>query len=459
MALGACDAATLTVPTAGYSIQNIIAVVESAADGDIVEIGPGKWTNCSSPITGRGLGITLTLTGAGMGTTILDCELSNHILSAVPDFDNWTIRELTILRSGSVTDAVETKGGVILVKPGSSITFECVEMAECARSGLSPATYKGGAVHVNANGYVGFINSIIRDSYTSGQGGAITMTNGANVLFDNTTIANCSADAGGAMRAAGGLLIIRDGGLLVTGCTASQAGGILLRGATLAGNGTITLRNNVATTADGGGISIETDRTNGTIGAIVATGNSAAGCGGGVYWGNGAELDVPGGVVSSGNTAMDGGGICFAKGQKVEYVFLNSRSNMTGNTAIRYGGGVYVSTEATWMIMDGVTVTDNTADDGSGVFVDSGGKNVKPRLFNMVITRNFSPNGGALALAHHSNSDVDTAGTVSCGNHGANNEHVDVHCHGPSRLVNPLGMHTRGHMLSGVSHRLDWDSL
>ncbi len=135
----------------------------------------------------------------------------------------------------------------------------------------------------------------------------------------------------------------------------------------------ITITNLTVTggyTSNGGGISFFNmsgyDCTLTLAEGAVITGNTATGCGGGIYIQDGpVSLVINGGTVS-GNNAAYGGGVYYGNGSGS---FTMNSGTISGNTA-NEGGGVYI---ARTFDMKGGEISENTAQSGGAVYYGSYG--------------------------------------------------------------------------------------
>lgn len=142
----------------------------------------------------------------------------------------------------------------------------------------------------------------------------------------------------------------------------------------------------------GGGVCAQTSGTFTMYGGIISDNHSAADAGGVTVWGGGAmnidggtirdntadgsgggictnsnEFKISGNSVIENNTAVMGGGV-FYHGYSSSNMTISESARISGNTATRYGGGIYFKSEGT-LTMNGGSITGNTATgDGGGVY-------------------------------------------------------------------------------------------
>jgi hypothetical protein len=120
-------------------------------------------------------------------------------------------------------------------------------------------------------------------------------------------------------------------------------------------------------------------------GVTLTGGNHSLG-GGGVYALQGSKFIMNGGSIS-GNTAPKGGGVFVIEGSS----FTMNGGSISGGTiaATTTGGGVYVDTGCTFTMNDGTISGSKAKDYGGGVYVHSG--------TNTSISTGFTMNGGTIS--------------------------------------------------------------
>ena len=279
----------------------------------------------------------------------LECGDSTYIgKNGMADFSalaqNLTLT-IKALSSTATLDANQ-KTRVIYAKPASGaldLTLENLVITG-GNASIGGGIYNNGTVTITS----GTISSCTA-TYCGGgvyvdSGGTFKMSGTAKITGCTVTSTGTS-DGGGGIYNEGGNVEIAGG--TISGCTAGRSGG----GICVHSNGILTM----------------------TGGSISGNGNTDMTYGGGVYV-NGGTFTMTNGTIS-GNSAQMGAGVrlyqTFTK-------FDMSGGEITGNTATKYGGGVYVN-QGTFTITGGI-ITGNIGSVGgkagvqnNAVFNNNGG--------------------------------------------------------------------------------------
>lgn len=374
-----------------------------------------------------------------------------------------------------------TGGGVdvFLTGTGNSTTFTNVTVTNCEAvnawgggvnvdsgdSGLG-----GDPINTNNRGTVTFTNCTITNNKADfGEGGGLNLYSDIhNVNLTNCTITgnsgvNVSSNGGGLnIRHSYGGTVTISGGNFSNNTTGGIAGGVCIEGnqhvtmsnATVDGNTStnalsraggmsvtclgaanftaninitnVTISNNHADNgaSEGGGLYFNTAYgatfTNCSI--ISNTAKTGAGIQNGGVTNSSIILAISGGSITNNTAATDGGGV-----SQIGTLTTTTVTNcsITGNTAANNGGGVY-QTNGT-ITLDGVTISNNTADfgnngtgDGGGIYHNGGVLNL-----NNTITigssglANNAVNGGG--IANISGNLSKTSGLMTVANNNAKN--------------------------------------
>lgn len=264
----------------------------------------------------------------------------------------------------TIDNASAVAGGAVAIEhdphdPGEALLRDVVLTDNYAASG--GALYADLPAALRLEG-VRFVRNI-----STGAGGGAVVEEAANLVLDDVAFEdNVAAGDGGGLRAdVGWPLSLTD--VSFTGNRADgEGGGAWLGDPDLAALDTVRFVDNTAGGA-GGGLAAYVDSLR-TV-DLSASGNTAAGDGGGVWIvANGADLER---VDLSGNTA---GGVGGGGGGLLSSAFTLQTGTVSDNRAVS-GGGLYLSgsgdPSVTAAFTD-TTITTNEADDGAGLFVETG---------------------------------------------------------------------------------------
>ena len=159
---------------------------------------------------------SITIAGAGMGSTVLDGNGTDRVLDfpLIGQSIIIMIRDLTI-RNGLATGNTPEDGGAIRVNSGST-TLERVALLQ------NTATQNGGGLHQRGEGTLVVLDSRIEDNTADVSGGGINAA-GVETTITQTTIAENSAHLGGGVQVADATLTAD--AITVTGNSATDTGG------------------------------------------------------------------------------------------------------------------------------------------------------------------------------------------------------------------------------------------
>lgn len=312
------------------------------------------------------------------------------------------------MHGGSVNNnkAPNGSGGAVSVENGKIYTYGG-EM-----NGNSAAN--GGAIHLKNKTAAEIHNTKMNNNSVSNIGGAIfTETNGGSktkYLDDCSIIEIYDAELGGNKA-------VNGGGIYVKGCAANAFMRIY----------NANIHDNSAT-SNGGGIYLNGNGKSNQVTDIYDSkicSNSSSYDGGGIFAGSTAVLNFRGGSVSNNTCAAGGGGgirttdntqISIVKYQNPLYIkeniadfgggvsasgkafVINGNCEIEGNTARKAGGGIYIDYIYEWCILNGTTITKNTAPLGGGVGLNKkndDGRELEISAGTTVIGNTSSVNGSA----------------------------------------------------------------
>lgn len=138
------------------------------------------------------------------------------------------------------------------------------------------------------------------------------------------------------------------------------------------------------------------------------SGNTAAGRGGGIYFGGGegeAVCEIINSTISGNTAADEGGGVYFYGGDDGEATLDIIRSTISGNTSNRDGGGVYAYDGTTTILSS--TISGNiSGDDGGGIYAyagDNSNGGAALTIQNSTISGNRTTGNDSTGAGIHSN--------------------------------------------------------
>jgi predicted outer membrane repeat protein len=261
-------------------LRTALTTAESNGENDTINIAAGTYNTSGStfsydPVPGENY--SLTLVGAGAGSTVLDGGNSDQVMNigttGLADDSNGhiTVRGITFQNGDTPGGAFEDGGGLCIETNQANITAE-----DCEFSGNTADVY-GGAVYGRsfAAGTVTFTNNIFDGNTANVYGGGVYgRSSTGNMTFTNNTF---------------------------NGNTAQNAGG----GAESRSQGTITFTNNTSrgnTVNSGGGgglhISLDGNSATGNIYNNIAWNNTASGDGDDIYVDDDYDGDLGGASVN-----------------------------------------------------------------------------------------------------------------------------------------------------------------
>ena len=302
------------------------------------------------------------------------------------------------MAGGKITGNEATEyGGAVFITGGAQATFTGGEISgNKAGSGGGIALYKAafavGAVTITGN-------------EATKEGGGLWAASGANVTLNGTSISNNTAPSGAGVTTREAQITLKEGiisannapegnggGMFATGEGAliTLEGGKISENAAKFGGGVLiqskaaltmkggTIEKNAAS-AQGGGVYVSTNTAFTMEGGKIA-GNTAKRNGGGIYNLN-STTTITGGSVENNRSEENGGGIALNGGSLLKI----SNATVSGNTAKQNGGGISVigttkkdaegkviPVPAAAELLEGAVITGNATDStgtGGGVFV------------------------------------------------------------------------------------------
>jgi CSLREA domain-containing protein len=274
-----------------------------------------------------------------------------------------------------------------------------------------------GAVNVTSGATVTIADSVLAGNHsTSGNGGAVASQGRVTIVRSSLTGNGAPAgggDGGAISVDSGGVLAIADS--VLSGNTARGGGAVRTSGYASATLDDTEISGNAAVNGAGGGI-----QSGGllTVNSSAITGNTATAVGGGLTQsGAYAPLEISDSVIS-GNVADRAGGINFAAtsnkyGGTPAATNTIERTTITGNEALRNGGGMAVRAlnDGDELTVSHSTISGNKAAAdgfGGGLAVESVGSGLRGafRLVDSTISGNTAGTGAGAAFGNDQNDPV-----------------------------------------------------
>ena len=278
---------------------------------------------------------------------------------------------------------VYMNGGVMTME-GGTISYNTATKNETNEGGNGGGFYVTGGL-VNVAG--GFIRNNVAD--VSGGGFYVDAASTTDTTFikGGAQVIYNRAQNGGGAYISNGILSIEETGTAIAYDTAYISGGGIYMANGMVYDTLATLSGNVSRSSNGGAFYIGDGSI--MIAKANITDNSAPnGNGGGVYVGAGnGVVTLKDGATVSGNTAINGGGLCVNGGS-----ILYDHGTITGNTATGNGGGIYANADVAF---NGGTVSENTAQSGGGLYANAGTVDFSSGMFSQ---NGASANGGGIYL-------------------------------------------------------------
>jgi uncharacterized repeat protein (TIGR01451 family) len=398
------DGGTCTLRAAVQAADNVggaSTITLSAATYELTLSNPAT-SEPDNPAVGDldvNSGVTLTVNGAGAGTSIIDANQIDRAF-AVQSGGSLSISGVTV-ENGAQSDSVPSDYSVAPAYGGAFYNDGSLSITASALVGNS-ADFGGGVVYADTGASATSItNSIVSNNTTDDEGGVLFATSGS-VTFTGDTIAHTSADGlGGVLyddesgntvgtvtisgssitnnlgNYGGGALYLLDAGALNVSSSAlndntteyyggaiydASSGAISVTGSDLSGD-------SVSYSYPGGAIYAE------TTGMLTVTGSTfdddtAGGEEGGAIYTGGTDLAVTGSTFTGDEAS--GGGAVYVDGSSSTATESITTSTFSDDTATEYQGGA-VWDAAGDLSISGSAFTDNNATfNGGALFYGTG---------------------------------------------------------------------------------------
>lgn len=348
--------------TPAHPFDAIQEAIDASVDGDHVVLVGGTYTGVGNRDLDFG-GRAITVRGAydDAVACVIDCEEAGRgFYFHTGEGPASVLQGVTITNGRPTEDSPgEDQGGGVLCEDASPTLVGCILRHNTARDGGGLRCYggtptltdctlidnwarsTGGGVSYRAAGDVTLAHCIIRDNWAQDGGGVHCFSGG------DLTLTACAIDGNIARSKGGGVLLWFGGDLNATDCT---------------------ITGNHAYFEYGGGVGVESGQHATFTNTIIAGNSAPSGDGGGLRLATSWTAAIVSCVIAENESGADGGGVWTIGGGRD---FANCI--MAGNTAYRYGGGMYVSSNAT---LTNCTVVRNVAQNplygsgsGGGVYI------------------------------------------------------------------------------------------
>ena len=272
--------------TSGSPCQTIGHAISVAGAGDTINVAAGSYTTPSEsfPLT---IGQSLTITGAGANSTVIDAKQTDRVISVTGTAD-LNISGVAI--QGGTAPGITNGGGIVDNSPGTLTLTDCIVTGNKADS--------GGGIAEEGGGIVNLTTCTVSSNKADDNGGGIVEDGGGTVNLDSCTLnGNTSTiDGGGIAEEGGGTVNLIN--CTLSGNSSVGSGGGMTFGGGIAGDGggtinanNTTISNNRATT--GGGIANNSGDAVNLANTIVAENTQGGDCTGSIT-SNGHNLDSDG---------------------------------------------------------------------------------------------------------------------------------------------------------------------
>jgi parallel beta-helix repeat protein len=320
-AVGTASAATLSVPTPAY--PTIQAAIDAAANGDVIVVAPGTYTEC---INFNGKAITVQSTNPTSPTVVAATIIDGNKAGSVVSFKSGetgtsVLAGLTITNgTGTIVDPYTPLygGGVFCWQTSPTLTNNIIT-GNSADDGGGVVCYDASPILTN--------NTISNNTATYSGGGVECLGPAASSTLTNNTISDNQAKAGG------GVCCEISSATLANNSISGNSAGTGVGGGVYCVGGSTTLNHNTisANSADDGG-GVVCNSGSDTLTNNTITRNSAYEGGGVSCWGSdGADSWTLTNNIISGNSATHGGGLYCLLSRQPVLTYCDVYGNTGGN--------------------------------------------------------------------------------------------------------------------------------
>jgi hypothetical protein len=341
-------------PTRDIIVTTTIqAAIDAAADGDIVNIPSGTYTETLT------VNKNITLKGASPSSTFI-MALPGHRVITVPNGHNLRLEGVGLFSGHPIGEVYGgNDGGGIYATGNLQIVNTVID--------LNQANFGGGVYQFGTNGHVDVTNSVIQENHSAYDGAGFYVT-GKIVLTDTWVTGNTANRHGGGLHVQDGLATIIRGSVW-SNTAAGNGGGLNTNnGVTLLD----TSFNNNTSGQDGGGL---------------------------LQWNLNQPVNVSGTTFQLNRSYHNGGGI-WARGNLTvtNTTVISNTAGPDSGTDYFYGGGIYLSDGSIQVITS--TLRNNKfvcpycTTSGGGLFADFTTKSIS--ILGSTFEKNNAWIGGGL---------------------------------------------------------------
>ena len=373
LADGAAVAADCTTPVVdSCSLRDALA---AAADGDVITFESGLVGTITLSEGMLDINAGLTLTGAGSASITIDANSASKVFYIRSAASDVTISGLSIINAIDSPIYAQNIGDLALTDVNVS-----------GNSGPY-----GGALYISNEGAFTLTDSTIsNNTASSGGGGVYLYAEVTSAVITNTTISgNTSGKDGGGIKAnfPGDLTII-DSTISNNTVDNNDDGGGVFASDTIVSVTIIDSTVSGNTTGGAGGGAFLYNSGSVTIAGSTFDGNYASGWGGALYLGiDGKTITISDSTFSNNTSDSEGGAIDF---DGYDQIVTINNSTIVGNTAgsSSNGGGIWKD-EGGSLTINQSTITENSAENGGGIYVTSSDFNeVAVTLSGTIVSNN-----------------------------------------------------------------------
>jgi uncharacterized delta-60 repeat protein len=324
----------------------------------------------------------------------------------------------TLVISGSASISYDSLGGSggqgagIYINSGTLTTT--ISASSVSYDSIMGGSGDGGGIYLDS-GAVTLSNVTVNNDAAPDDGGGIYVAAGHDTILGGTITGDSAADGGGIFT---DRVTYIESNCVISGDAASDDGGGIYGGS----EAVIEIDNSIVGTdstsgydhaVNGGGIFLADDGQIKVISYSHIDGDSATGDGGGIYSAGTIVNGIYYSTISNDSVSGgDGGGIFLASassGATVKY------STIAGDEAEGDGGGIYANGVDDFLGMYASTIAYNTCTSGVGGGVRIDSLALTPKFQDCTVSKNTAFNGGGLSLGSGGDS-VNLNNTIVSGN-------------------------------------------